>query len=163
MVGGRERAALRHILRLAEGDVLEEAFIPQRETMRRRNGVWESTMEIMFPGYVFVATDHPELLLDQLRRMPMFARLLGDGQRFLPLSPEEVNFIKAFCGEKHVAEMSVGVIEGDKVHVLLGPLRNCEGIIRKINRHKRAAYVEMQMLGRSILVKLGLEIVHKYA
>ena len=36
-----------------------------------------------------------------------------------------------------------------------------EGGIQKIDRHKRLAYVEIKMLGRTTVVKLGLEIVSK--
>ena len=57
--------------------------------------------------------------------------------------------------------MSEGVIEGGTIKVLSGPLMGYEGSIQKIDRHKRLAYVEIKMLGRTTVVKLGLEIVSK--
>ena len=42
-----------------------------------------------------------------------------------------------------------------------GPLKNHESLIRKINRHKRKAWLEMSMFGQSQLVEVGLEIIKK--
>ena len=57
--------------------------------------------------------------------------------------------------------MSEGVIEGDRVIVLNGPLMNHEGRISKIDRHRRIAYLDMPMMGRTKTIKVGLEIVSK--
>lgn len=60
-----------------------------------------------------------------------------------------------------VIEMSSGVIEHDRVIVNTGPLQGLEGSIRKIDRHKRLACLEIQMLGRVKTIVVGLEIVSK--
>ena len=57
--------------------------------------------------------------------------------------------------------MSTGVIEGDQVIVTEGPLRGYEALISMIDRHKRLAFLEMHMFGRTKIVKVGLEIVSK--
>ena len=44
---------------------------------------------------------------------------------------------------------------------LKGPLVGREGWIRKINRRKRTAYLEIDMFGRTIQTKIGLGIVRK--
>jgi len=56
---------------------------------------------------------------------------------------------------------SVGVIEGDTTRITSGALMGLEGRIKKINRHKREAVVEMQMMGTARDVVLMLEIVEK--
>ena len=55
--------------------------------------------------------------------------------------------------------MSTGYMEGDKVMVVDGPLEGLETVIRRIDRHKRMATVEMHMFGRVQEVAVGLEIV----
>lgn len=147
--------------RFVGASVFEEAFIPQREVMRHRAGEWVKTQEILFPGYLFVVTKNPDELFAQLMIVPAFTRLLGSDDAFVPLSRDEVRVINAFAGDDHVVEMSEGVIEGDEVRILRGPLRDQDAIITKIDRHKRAAFVKMNMLGRETVVKLGLEIVRK--
>ena len=57
--------------------------------------------------------------------------------------------------------MSEGFIEGDKFIVTRGPLCGKEGLIQKINRHKRKAWLEVEMFGRKQEIEVGLEIVAK--
>lgn len=58
-------------------------------------------------------------------------------------------------------ELSTGIIEGDHAIILNNPLMGRDGLIRKIGRHNRLAFLEVDMLGRKKTVKLGLEIVAK--
>lgn len=58
-------------------------------------------------------------------------------------------------------KMSKGVIEGDRVMVTRGPLKGHEALIARIDRHKRLAWVDMDMFGRHKTIRVGLEIVSK--
>ena len=60
-----------------------------------------------------------------------------------------------------MAEMSKGIIEGDKVIITSGPLSKFKGEITYIDRHKRLAVIRIEMFGRWMDVKIGLEIVHR--
>ena len=81
----------------------------------------------------------------------------------MPLTADERDWFLAFSDAAHVVRMSEGVIEGDTVKVTRGPLMGREGLIRKIDRHKRRAYLEVTMFGRTIPASVGLEIVRKTA
>ena len=79
------------------------------------------------------------------------------------MDDRDIAFINAFTSsENRTVEMSTGVVEGDDVIILNGPLMGHAGWIKKIDRHKRLAYLEVEMLGRTTTVKLGLEIVVKH-
>ena len=58
-------------------------------------------------------------------------------------------------------DSSVGYFEGDNIVVTYGPLVGMEGSIKRIDRHKRLALVEMDMFDRVTEVKVGLEIIEK--
>ena len=161
VLAGQEKATLDLVCRCVSPSAYEDVFIPQREIMRHRAGEWVRTYETLFPGYLFVVTRHPDELFSQLTGVPAFTRLLGSDEAFIPLTVQEEQLIQAFAGDDHVIEMSEGVIEGDTVRVLKGPLRDHDAIIEKVDRHKRVAYVRMFMMGREAVVKLGLEIVRK--
>lgn len=62
---------------------------------------------------------------------------------------------------EQLVAMSTGIIENDRVRILTGPLQDMEGYIRKINRHKRKAWVSIEMFGRSVDMEVGLEIIKK--
>lgn len=53
------------------------------------------------------------------------------------------------------------IIENDRVQIVSGPLTGMEGSIRRIDRHKRIAHLEIEMFGRTVEMKVGLEIIKK--
>ncbi len=164
VVGGREKHVAKLINKIADAGVFEECFVPQYEIKKRYSGEWHLCREVLIPGYIFVVTKDPDKAAEQLKQVPEFTRLLSNNGKFLPLSDPEVSLINAFMEpDKRVVGMSSGVIEGDEVIVLTGPLMNHTGLIKKIDRHKRLAYLEISILGRKKTVKLGLEIVRKHA
>ena len=74
---------------------------------------------------------------------------------------EEVELLMRIGTDKQLVEMSSGIIENDRVRILSGPLMGMEGNIRRIDRHKRIAYLEIEMFGRTVEMKVGLEIIKK--
>ena len=77
------------------------------------------------------------------------------------LNDEEVNLLQTFGGHGQRVGLSEGVIEHSKIRVYSGPLVGKEKYIRKIDRHKRRAVLEMPMFGGTKRVQVGLEIVSK--
>lgn len=116
---------------------------------------------ILFPGYVFLIAENLEQLAENLRKVTGMTRLLGTGDEIIPLSQEEVELLLKLGKEEQLVAMSTGIIENDQVRILTGPLQGMEGYIRKINRHKRKAWVSIEMFGRSVDMEVGLEIVKK--
>lgn len=141
----------------------EEIFIPMYERKRKEQGKWQTVSYRLFPGYVFFCTNKIEDLYERLKKVNHLTKILKTGEAFVPLHEKEVDFLVRFGGEKHVVEMSVGYIEGDKVVVTEGPMSDWAGKVKKIDRHKRIAIIEVEMFGRTTDVTVGLEIVEKLA
>ena len=161
VIGGRESTA-RSLLYKHAFDCMDECFLPKYELMKRKEGEWHKVKKPLFPGYLFVRTNNPEQLSARMRAIPVFMRLLGSNDQFIPLAPDELLWFNTFTDMgKYLVEMSRGVIEGDRVIVTEGPLKGHEALITKINRHKRLAYVDLHMFGRDRSVSIGLEIVRK--
>lgn len=94
--------------------------------------------------------------------MPAFTKVLGNNKVFISLNDEEVAWLNTFMGgDRRVIQMSEGIVEGGKVIVLRGPLVGHEAEIKRIDRHRRMAELEVSMLGRTKTIRLGLEIVSK--
>ena len=127
VVGGQEDRAAALIAKIAQGAV-EDCFALKREVMHRKSGQWHRILEKLFPGYVFVRTNAPEQVREVLGRVPAFTRMLTSaGDTCLPLTADEVAWINATTNmDTHVMEMSEGVIEGDRVMVIRGPLKGHE-------------------------------------
>lgn len=159
--GGTEHQIQLQCRKQIPGSILEECFIPVYEEKKRLGGEWKLQKKILFPGYVFAVTEEPKCLIEELRKVSGYTRVIGTGNEIVPLSEEEVTFLEEMGGKDQVVQMSEGVIENEKVIVRSGPLRGKEGYIRKIDRHKRKAILEVEMFGRLQRVEVGLEIVSK--
>jgi len=162
-VGTRQEERAKNLIeKLVDPELYDEVFIPRYEAMRRYRGEWVKRNQLFIPGYLFVITKTPNKFADALRTVPAFTRLLGNSEYFTPLADEDIRLISSFTEQKNrIVEMSTGVIEGDEALILQGPLMNQTGLIRKIDRHKRLAYLSLQMLGRQVELKVGLEIISK--
>ena len=85
----------------------------------------------------------------------------SDLAEFIPLSEKEVEMLAKIEDERHLVKMSEGYIVGDQVIITSGPMQEMGGTIRKIDRHKRIATIQMEMFGRVMDVVMGLEIIRK--
>lgn len=113
------------------------------------------------PGYLFFVSDHPQELQKLLKRIPEFAKTLGDDDGAIPLYQEEVEFLQRYTGEERILKMSEGYLVGSELVVTDGPLKDYQGKVMKIDRHKRTAVLELEFLGRKTKVTVGLEVVRK--
>lgn len=147
--------------KLIDRAVLRRCFLPYYESMRRYQGSWHKEQKILFPGYVFLVSEKPERLFLELKRVVGLAKMLGVGEDVVALSREEIEFLCAMGREEQIVEMSVGIMEGSRVRVLEGPLQGREGLICRVDRHRRRAYLEIEMFGRKLQTQVGLEIVEK--
>ncbi|MBO6193579.1 MAG: antiterminator LoaP [Clostridiales bacterium] len=158
---GKEEKIRHACEKYIDSDILDETFIPFRKCRRKRNGVWKDEKTVLFPGYVFLITEHPDELYDQLRRVEGMTKLLRADRTILELTKNEEELLINLGGANHIVEMSYGYIEGQKVTITEGPLKGLEGEIRKIDRHKRSCIVEIDMFGQKTRMTVGLEIVEK--
>lgn len=139
----------------------EDFFVPLYERRRHRQGKWIKETRPLFPGYIFFKTEDAADLQIRLMKINAFKRILKTGDSYTPISPDEERFIRSLIGDDYVAVQSVGVIEGDNIIVMQGPLRGLEGSIVKVDRHKRIAIIKTDFMGGAREIKVGLEVVDK--
>lgn len=139
----------------------EEVFVPLYERKKKIKGSWELKQEVLFPGYIFFCTDDIGAACMRLKNVESLTRILRTGEDFTPLDKTEVAFLKQFGRKNHIVQMSFGYMEGDRIVITDGPMMNWEGKIRRIDRHKKIAVLEIEFFGRNTEVTVGLELVGK--
>lgn len=139
----------------------EQCFLPKYERFRKLNGQWVRLKEVLFPGYLFFISDHVDELAKMLKSIPEFAKILGDEQTPIALHPHETEFLRKHMNKDNVLEMSQGFLVGDRLVVTEGPLKDYQGKIVHIDRHKRLATLEIEFFGRMVRMKVGVEVVRK--
>lgn len=140
-------------------EFLLKCFIPQYEQMKKYTGTWHKKMDVLFPGYMFIQTENINYIFHLLKGVPKLTKILGTDHEFVPIDITEKRFLEKFLNEGNVLEISTGYMVGEQVHIMDGPMKEFNGKIKKINRHKRIAIIEIEMFGRSMEVSVGLEVV----
>lgn len=142
-------------------DCYEDCRVIYYEIERKYLGEWHKEKKKMFPGYLFLVTDQIEEAQLQLKKVPQMTKLLGTGKEVIPISEAEELFLRRLSGDEGNVEISTGIKIGDEIKVNSGSLKGLESKIKKIDRHKRKAFIEMEFLGETRLVEVGLEVVEK--
>ena len=82
---GQEEQIIEEAKRYEVTKYLIEIFTPHWENQKKIQGEWKELTGVIFPGYLFVITETPELLYETLKRIPRLTRLLGTGERWTGL------------------------------------------------------------------------------
>ena len=163
---GREQTACDFLNKLFNKEE-SNAFIPQVEMIFKNSKLIRKELKPMFPGYVFtdsILDEKPFLIKanEYARFSKCIFGLLGSKNiDYIKLTNDEKDFLLDFCDDEYVLEESKGFIIGDKIFVTSGPLEGRESIIKKIDRHKRCAEIEMMFLGDIRRISVSLEIMSK--
>ena len=141
-------------------DTVDEWFVPKYRIATYRNNCLQESEQPLFPGYIIVVSSDVDTLRSVLYKTPAFMRLLGTGDSFIPLNNDEIAWICAFTQRDHrVIGASVGYIEKGRITVVRGPLVGREAHVVKINRRKGFALIKLQMCGREVETRIGLNVI----
>mgnify|MGYP001630409421 CR=1 FL=1 len=142
-------------------EALEDAFILSYEQMRRYQGEWHIDIQNMFPGYVFLESKNEKKLTEELKEYKDIVRILGEDINPIPVNLEEEVFLQELCQKGHHLSLSRGYIQNGHTYITEGPLNGKEKLIKKIDRHKRLAKLELPYAKQLPYMKVGLEIITK--
>lgn len=143
-----------------------KVFYPKRKKVKAIKG--ENTIEVqaLFPGYLFVETKRDaqsffHFYKDVLSPLEGCVKILKHKENIEVLWPEEKIWIQSLLNEENVLENSKGLKVDDKVIITDGPLVGLESRILKIDRHKRIAILNFNLLGNLQEIEVGLEVISK--
>lgn len=157
-ITGKEEQCRQQILKNCDASTYDRCVIPLIQRKRREKGAWVMKTERFAPSYLFVESETIGAFAEELPRIAGFTKLLQNDNLFLPLHPREEELLTKLIGDGEIITESIGVKEGQQVTITQGPLQGLEGMIKHIDRHKRMAVLEMEIFGRIVEMKLGLEV-----
>ena len=160
---GKEEIVKEEILVQIGQENKDKIHILTRDRKQKYRGEWQSRKEKLFPGYLFMDLEASQVepVRQILRKATEHAKVLKTGDELYPIHAQEEQFLRRLTRDTTNVAVSVGVIEGDQIIVKEGPLIGMEGMIKRIDRHKRMAVLEVELFNRVSEVKVGLEIVEK--
>lgn len=132
------------------------ALAPVRLIPEKRQGIWQDREHVILPGYVFVyvqgtlpfSLKHKEQHIYKLLNYDDDLReLVGDDRDY-------ALWIYRYSGRITPSRV---LCQGDAITILSGPLKDCKGRIRRLDRHKRKAWIDLTFDGQIRTVCLGAE------
>ena len=149
-------------------ELCRSCFFPMRHIRRKICGEFTDIREKLIPGYVFIETEHPHALYEEIKRIPRLTKILGtvfdedaDSFEFAELSSNEILWLSQIMSENddtvHLSKVSVD--EEGIVQILSGPLKVLENQVIKFDLHKRIAKVRVEFQPKTTVLHLGIEIV----
>ncbi len=158
-----EEEKIKHIIeQLKSIDKDAECFTPIYEGVKRSGGNNRIYFAMLFPGYVFIDTEHPERIMDAQKKMTEFVKLLGvekdeQGVTISPVRNEERTFIESLTDENYLMHVSlVKLNDKHKIESIQGPLEKYWDKIVKMEYRKRRAIVETELFGQKHRILFGL-------
>lgn len=103
-------------------------FIPLHEMLFKKSGTVRKELKPLFPGYVFVETDLDGKEFIKGTRTIInnscdIVSLLRYSDTEIAMKESERQMLLSLCNDKRCIESSSGIIVGDKIHILDGPLK----------------------------------------
>lgn len=132
-----------------------EMFIPQYVAQKHFKKEWHEVKKTLFPGYLFIDTEKIELVMEGLKKFRQYTKVLRDGEIVSPITEQEQKFLSAMMDKQHIVRYSEGVLIGEKVCITTGLLKNFEGYVRTVDRHRWVAKLEIPIFGRPTPVEVG--------
>lgn len=158
---GKEHKVRGIIESQVSAETYERIVIPEKRIQKKFRGEWKEVQSVLFPGYLFVVAEDIAEFAAALNAVPEFTKMLKMDYEIAAIYPEEEAMLTRLVDQDEVVKMSEGIIENDRVVIFDGPLQGMEGTIKRINRHKRIAVLQMELFERVMQVEVGLEIVEK--
>ncbi len=147
------------------------------QRMLRYRGSWHLENRLLLPGCIFLSEftgqkanksirtengDTEKSKKNRQKEAADFRKSTRVSEGLISaIIPCKVSDLKSLCSEDNLIEMSRGIIKNGAPVVTHGPLKGREHLIRKIDRHKRTAEIEIQLAGQTERMTVGLEIYRK--
>lgn len=163
---GKEEEAKAAIERVVDDGCYERCFYLRRERVWRRGGECIEHIESLFPGYLFIDTETPEEVFEELRQIPKLTKLLRSdgaesGNVFLPVEADERELLENLIAgdEEDVVRLSeVELDEENHIVSVKGPLEKY--VDRIVTKKTRLRYVVIQirLLGKMREILIGIKL-----
>jgi transcriptional antiterminator NusG len=141
-------------------------LVPKRMIPERKQGKTRHCTKVLFPGYIFIQTGQIHDLYYNIKKTPYILYMVNGGIHkhdqaanfFTPIPKEQMDWLIQLCGVNGTMGYSDIIIGGNQIKVTSGPLLGKEAMIRKIDKRKSRAKIEVQLLNEVKLIDVGINV-----
>lgn len=163
-VNGQEQQVCTWINQRMDQTLFERCFVPLYEDVWRKEGVGHISVRKTFVGYVFIKTDRPDEVYEELRKIPKLAIMLSDQmdqnnqkeKTFIPVSAEEEQFLRSIYMDGIMRVSYIEKNSNGRVTAIIGSLEQYQDYIIKLDLSHRRAVAEIPLFGQMRRMKFDL-------
>lgn len=164
-VPGKERRTAELMERTVARSLWTHWRILKKQKLFRVKGRLFLNVEDMFPGYIFVETDHPEELQEELEKSREYPALAGNPAtgnhkaEVIAVEGKDLEFLKSVCGPDLDKPMALSMVEADEDGNLIridGILEKYEKLITRKRLRKRYVLAQVDLFCRKEDILFGI-------
>lgn len=141
-------------------------LVPKRTVPERKQGKTHDRTKILFPGYIFIKTGDIQNVYYNIKKTPHLLYMVNGAIRknnqaahfFTPIPKEQMDWLVELCGVNGTLGYSDIILWGSQMKVTSGPLLGKEELIRKIDKRKSRAKIEVRLLDEVKLIDVGIHV-----
>ena len=131
-----------------------KAYVPRRELLIHKSGLWTKIINTIFPGYVFVNMEYSAENHIAITHTDNVLRILGAPT---PLPEEETVVMEWLFNDGNIIEESTALIDSNGNCIgFEGFLKGYDDRVTYFNRRQKKATVEVKLGGRTHKANLGI-------
>jgi transcriptional antiterminator NusG len=155
-VSGMEEQCRQALERCLEQTDYETMFIPQYIAQKHFKKEWHAVEKTLLPGCLFIESGHVKEVRKCLEKISQSTEEVpADSKTLSPITEEEQKILSGIMDEHYVVKYSEGFMIDDEVIVMRGPLRHAADYVRKVDRHRRLARIEVPLSGELTPMEVG--------
>lgn len=159
-VPNEEEHAVELMQRVLTQDLWIQCRILKKQKLFRSGGQLLLQTEILFPGYIFIQTNTPCELQEELNKAKQFPKLIGNQSRYIvSVEDEELRFLKSICGENLQYDMGLSRVQVDDDGNLIkteGVLQPYMSMITRQRLRKRYVLASVTLFNRKEDILFGV-------
>lgn len=112
---GKEGDAVKLIEKKIDHRLWKNCRILKKHQIFRFHGKYILNRSVLFPGYIFISTDTPDLLVKELQKAKSFPKFLGETSNGIAaVEARDLVFLRNICGEQLDKDMELSTVEVDE-------------------------------------------------
>ncbi|HCJ08076.1 MAG TPA: hypothetical protein DHV96_06865 [Lachnospiraceae bacterium] len=156
---GNEISAIEKCRNAMDSGTVTAIFTPKCQKRKKYSGEWRTEESVLFAGYVFLESDATaEVLEEQLKHISNVVTPVRIGGGFYPIRADEEAALRNMMDENYCICFSVGYLVDDKLVIEQGPIAGHIDQVRRIDRHRRLAELDVALWQETRRIRVGLEV-----
>ena len=150
-----------YVLRLLNALHLGDGIIPKRVRTRHVRGEWKQDEVPLLPGYLFIHEEEEVPIWKYQMLQDVIRVLRYDREPYGYMRARDLHFAKTLFRVEGVVGPLQAVDEGDRIRITDGMLKDMNGTVLSVDRHKRQAKIRLELMGVTKVVYMNYILLEK--